>query len=303
MFQVAGAKFAIALSEDGQTVKGITTVGDDDTMFADFPEGYQYDFMGEQFKKVPYWLQYTNQDAVSSQDDVRNMFEAGVYGATYTTLSEWVTVVQNMKTSIPDAEIGFYVIDDRMRNFEEGAIVCDMKTWNFLCVPSWSDKTDEVMKFLDWMWASKENHDLFYYGIEGVDWEAIGDNAVKLLDVAESEKYTMPPYSLTYNPNYIRYNAEALENDNIVRVLDYQYSPNTYTLAPVTGFVFDQTNVEVEVATLSALKADFKGNFGIYGDETEAKIKQYHDDMEAAGLEKVREELKKQYQAYIDSLN
>lgn len=300
----AGMPFYVSFSDDGKTINGITTIGDDDGMFANFPEGFQYNFVDEAYEEIPYWIEnYGNTDCVSTQDDIGAMFDAGMYAATYATLSEWVSRANNIETNCPGAELSFFAFDDKMRNCEPGAIYSEMKSGNTLVAPAWSTKTDEVMAFLDWMFASKEHHDLFQFGIEGEDWEAIGDNAYKPLDIDESMKYTMPSYAFTSNPNYVRFSYKALENPTVEKLLNYQYSSEACTMLPVTGFVFDSANVETEVATLSALYADFKGAWGAYGDAVTAEMTQLNADAKDAGLEKVRAELQSQLQAYIDSQN
>ena len=300
-YETTGIPMYASVSADGKTVNGVVTYGDDDSLFAAFPEGYQTNYLDAEVEKFPYWLEnYCNTDCVSSKDDTSSMFEAGMYGATYSTLTEWVAHVQNMETSLPEAKLGFFVVNDDQRAMKDGAIASDMKCFNTLVVPQWSDKTDKVMAFLNWMWGSKENHDLMTYGIEGEDWEAIGDNAYKLLPIDESEKYSMPEYTFPANPNYVRYSDVVLENEMAEKYMDYQFSDEAYSLVPVSGFTFDTTNVESEVATLSALWSDFKGPWGVYGDETEAKLKQLNEDCKNAGLEKVREEFKNQLQAYLD---
>lgn len=298
----AGMTFQAAISDDGKTVLGVTTIGDDDSMFADFPAGFQENYIDAEYEKIPYWIEnYCNTDCVSTQDDISSMFEAGMYAATYSTLTEWVTHSNSMKTTCPEAKLGFFAFDDQQRACVAGGIPSDMKAWNTLVVPAWSEKTDQVMAFLDWMFGSKEHHDLFQYGIEGEDWEAVGDNAYSLLDIDESKKYTMPAYSFTSNPNYVRYSSLVLENENVEKLMDYQYSSEAYTLYPVTGFTFDSTNVESEVATLNALYADFKGAWGAYGDDVTAKMQELNKNAKDAGLEKVREELMTQLQAYLDA--
>lgn len=298
----AGMSFEVAISEDGKTVLGITTIGDDDSMFANFPEGFQTNYIDEKYEEIPYWIEnYCNTDCLSTQDDIGSMFEAGMYAATYASLTEWVTHSNIMKTTCPEAKLGFFAFDEDQRECVAGGIPSDMKAWNTLVVPAWSEKTDEVMAFLDWMFASKENHDLFQYGIEGEDWEAVGENGYNVLEIDASEKYTMPAYAFTASPSYVRYSSLVLENEAVETLMDYQYSQEAYTLVPVTGFTFDTTNVEAEVATLSALYADFKGAWGAYGSDVTEVMKELNADAKDAGLEKVREELKTQLQAHLDS--
>ena len=70
-------------------------------------------------------------------------------------LSEYESKVKTALETNPDEEYGFYVIEDAQRNMEPGAVVCDMATNNWLVVPEWSEKTDAVMYFLDWMFGQR----------------------------------------------------------------------------------------------------------------------------------------------------
>ena len=54
---------------------------------------------------------------------------------TYSTLSEYESKVKTALETNPDEEYGFYVIEDAQRNKEEGAVICDMATNNWLVVP------------------------------------------------------------------------------------------------------------------------------------------------------------------------
>jgi len=230
-----GAKFNVALNSDGTKVLDAAIVGDDASHFA--ANGYNKDYVSDWYTNLTKWTKYINSDAVSTSDDIGASFEAGLYGATYGTATEWVSRMKNIATTNPNAKLGFFIMDEKQRNFEPGAIISNMQAWNFLCAPTWSKKTDAVMAFLDWMWSSKENHDLIQYGIEGQDWEAIGDNAYKTIS---TDSYVMPGYSFTWNPTYIRYDSAVVNNEYANKVYDYMYNNDTYKLSPIAGFSFIQ---------------------------------------------------------------
>ena len=50
---------------------------------------------------------------------------------------------------------------------EKGCIGTDYRAWNNLVIPVTSKHADETMKFLDWLFQSQDNHDLFELGIKG----------------------------------------------------------------------------------------------------------------------------------------
>lgn len=288
----------VGLSDDGKTVLNAVVAGDSEEEFAKMPEGYQYDFITEYTVERTKWNPYLNPSR-GSTDAVEK--PAAIL---YSTLTEYESKVKSALETDPTTEYGFYVIEDAQRNQEAGAIVCDMATNNWLVVPQWSEKIDAVMYFLDWMFGSQETHDLFQYGIEGEDWEAVGDGGYKKLEIAEDQEYYMPEYSLTLNPTYIR-TSEFISSDAALQsCFDYMYDESSYQLSPLAGFAFDATNVETQVANVSALSNELQFTLSMYdADEAVEKINTWHEEATKVGLEEIRAELIAQLQAFLDAKN
>ncbi len=288
----------VGLSEDGKTVLNAVVPGDAQEEWDKMPEGYQYDFITEYAVKRTEWNPYLNPNR-GGTDTVEK--EAAI---AYCPLSEFESKVKEAQERIPGSEYGYYVYEDAQRSKEKGAVICDMVTNNWLVVPEWSDKVDAVMYFLDWMFGTQETHDLFQYGIEGEDWESVGEEGYKQLDISEDLKYTMPNYSFTLNPTYIRYSEFVLDNAELKADFDYIYDKATYRLSPLAGFSFDAANVETEVANISALSNELQLNISLYeADEAEEKLATWHADATDVGLETVRQELITQLQAFLDAKN
>ena len=288
----------VGLSEDQKTVLNVVVAGDSDEEFAKMPEGYQYDFITEYAVKRTEWNPYLN----PSRGETTPVEKPAAIS--YSALSEFENRSKEAMENVSGSEWRFYVIDDAQRNKEEGAVICDIATNNWLVVPEWSDKQLATMYFLDWMFGSKEAHDLFQYGIEGQDWEAIGDDGMKNTDISDEEKYVMPGYSFTWNPNYVRYSELVLNDPELKADFDYAYSDTTYQLSPLAGFAFDASNVETEVANISALSNELRLNISLYdAEEAVEKLQTWHADAEEAGLETVRQELIVQLQQFLDAKN
>lgn len=288
----------VGLSDDNKTVLNVVVPGDSTEEFAKMPAGYQDDFISEYIVERTKWNPYLNPSR-GGTDTVEKPAAIA-----YSTLSEYESKVKTALESNPDEEYGFYVIEDAQRNMEEGAVICDMATNNWLVVPEWSEKTDAVMYFLDWMFGSQEAHDLFELGIEGEDWEAVGASGYRKLDIDENLAYSMPTYSFTQNPAYIRVSEFVSENPELQSRFDYMYDTSTYSLSPLSGFVFDTSNVETQIANVSALSNELQLTISMYdADEAIEKIKQWHTDAEKVGLEDIRAELISQIQAFLDAKN
>ncbi|MBQ9591053.1 MAG: extracellular solute-binding protein [Butyrivibrio sp.] len=288
----------VGLSDDGKTVLNAVVAGDDETEFAKMPKGYDYDFITEYVQDRTKWNDYLFESR-GTTDVVEP--DAGVI---YCTLTEFESKAKDLTAKIPEAEVKFYVIEDAQRNQEDGAVICDMVTNNWLVVPEWSENTDATMTFLDWMFGSKEAHDLFELGIEGEDWEANGDNGYIATDISDDEKYFMPTYSFTLNSNYVRLSEFVMNNEDLKSQYEYILSDSTYKLSPLAGFVFDSSNVETEVANISALSNELQLTLSMYDAETAEKmIDSWHSEAEKVGLEKVRTELVTQIQEFLDAKN
>lgn len=289
--------FYVGLSADGKTVMNAVVMGDSEEEFAKMPENYQYDFIKEYEVERTTWAKYLDPSRGTTDENLAEQIVG------YSTLSGFISSAQALKEKFPDAELGFYVTEEDQRNMEKGAIVSDMKTNNQLVVPAWSTKVDAVMYFLDWMFGSQENHDLFQYGIEGEDWEAVGEDGYRQTDIGEAEKYTVPNYSFTLNPNYVRMNEALNDYPSVKEYYEYMLSTDTYKPSLLSGFSFDTTSLEAEIANVSALSGELMTRFALYGDQTEAKIDEWHKDASEVGLETIRAELIKQVQEFIDMKN
>lgn len=83
-------------------------------------------------------------------------------------------------------------------------------------------------------------------------------------------------------------------------VINKNLNVNEYHPA-VSGFTFDPKKVETEYTVVKSIIDEYKQSFalGIYGDNTEAEFASFRKKLNAAGIDKVTEELKAQYQNYL----
>lgn len=297
------APFYVAISEDGTKVLNAVIMGDDESEFAKMPEGYNTDFISAYRLDELKWADYLSPFRGTAETEFGY---CPVGYAALTTVAGSINALKDDSDLLsiwPDASLRFYAAEESQRNMEEGAIVSNMVSNNFLCVPSWSKNVDATMKFLDWMFASQENHDLFELGVEGVHWEAVGDKGYRVIESDSTNEYAMPGYSFTWNPNYVRYNETVMNDPKLKAYYDYQNSASTYVPSLLSGFAFDASNVSTEVATISAYAGELQLRYALGGDQTEAQIKDFHDKAVAAGLETVRAELIRQVQAFLDMKN
>lgn len=168
---------------------------------------------------------------------------------------------------------------------------------NLNAISSTAEDPESGLKFLDWLYASKENHDLFHYGVEGVDYKAVGENKREpLKDEYGDEMYSMDTWMTGYLP-YMRFEADAPES-----YIEYStYKAENYVVSPAAGFIFDASNVQTELNNLQTeiIASIYPIKIGMVSYEDH--IDQAIANLKAAGLDRYMEEYRAQFAAYLDA--
>jgi putative aldouronate transport system substrate-binding protein len=179
-----------------------------------------------------------------------------------------------------------------------------LTAWNFLCVPRQSKKIEKTMAFIDWIFQTRENHDLFELGIEGEDWKAVGDDQYQ--DLAPANKYIFPGYEMTWNPNFIRIDVNC--PDSVKEVFRYQNNPDTYIQSPIAGFTFNNeadSALRTAYAAVAGIQATYRPilMLGLAGTPAQTKVTldEYYARAKSAGLDVIRQAVIDQVQRYLDT--
>lgn len=298
-----GMEMEAAVSEDGKTVLGVATLGDPDEAYAAFPAPYNTNTRTDRaVNKLTKWAQYSQPDAQTEDDPKTNLFYAGKVAAIEGNISGYTDYANAVEAL--GGELGVYVYTEGMRNGEP-FVSAPLTAWNFLCVPQQSTKKDQAMQFINWLFEDAANHDLFELGIEGEDWEAVGEDEYRKI---EGSNYSFPGYEMTWNPNFIRTNADLPEDAKAIT--KYGNDPDTYITSPIAGFTFDNTatpELQTAYAAVSAIQTEYQPQImlGLTKDPTAAQalVEEYYQKAEAAGLETIRQAVHDQLQAFLDSKN
>lgn len=287
--------------KDGELIT-MAAEGAGDEAFADFPDGWNYDFTNERYEKNYEWasLGYNDEDSVNATD-YTPLFDAG-NAASYTgTVETMATELNRFHSITPEGELGFFVYSDSMRNMEAGAIPTNYAYNNGYAIPASSKNIDATMEFFDWLHSSEENFMLFSLGIEGVHWEAVGDNQFTAL---EDYPLTNKQYLLTLSPIYARFSDTMPEE--AIAYAEFSMTEEATIGLPVRGFVFDASDLTNETSALATVTSSYASqNLGIltngttnYDTVEEMRIARYEQSMDA-GLGAIMEALKEQLEAHL----
>lgn len=279
----------VLLNDTNDEVLDVLYVGDPDTDFQSWPT--KGNFLNEKtLKLADPWGKYVNADAITSKD-AKEKFKAGLYGATENDLNQFVAFQNELKKTDPNAKLEYWIYDKKVQDKEQVYTNVDVSN-NYLFMPYFNDDPDRAMAVLDWVFENQANNDLFSYGIEGEDFERVGDHQYKSLE--PDNKYDFPNWLFSLNPLYIRTDADTPAD--IVEYYEWSRNPDNFKTHPFAGFSFNTEPVSFEYTAFTTAQQDYYQQFmiGYFGNETEAKLKEFYDgtkDYSTAIKEQVKEQL------------
>ncbi|GHV53065.1 hypothetical protein AGMMS49579_11250 [Spirochaetia bacterium] len=305
-FAVAGVNFSTYV-KDGKLV-AIAPEGAGDAAFKDFPAPWNRDVAMDRLEVFAEWNKkgYISPDSLAVLD-AASPFNVGQAASYIGTLDDVETILRILPDYSPEAVLGDFVYNGNIRNMQPGSITSSLAANNGLAVPESSKKKDAVMRFLDWLFTSKENHDLFELGIQGKDYSINSNGTFKAITTYPA---VWPGYALTWNPNYVTYSEYIVGKNREYR--DYERKDTSYILPAIVGYSsFDGSDVNIAsvVAQVKAVsdKVAVTKLHGILSDGTRtfrsAKEMMNTNIAECykAGLQTIQDELARQIQAHLDS--
>lgn len=182
-----------------------------------------------------------------------------------------------------------------VRTFPEKPDMIYTFVQNLNAISATADDPETGLKFLDWLYQSDENHDLFHYGVEGIHYtKGENDRIDQLKDENGQLLYAMDTWMTGYIP-YLNYGVKARD-----AYIEYMtYTSDNYVVSPIAGFLFDSSNVQTELTNLQTeiIASIYPIKIGMipYDENIDGAVAK----LKAAGLDRYMEEFRSQFEAYL----
>lgn len=164
---------------------------------------------------------------------------------------------------------------------------------NYMVVNVASDGAQRAMQLQNWL-SKQENHDLLAYGIEGKDWNAVGDSEYEL-----TSDYSFPTFAIGWRVPLERTVVGMVDTERAW--LDWARDFGNFEADPYAGFLFDPAPVEPEIAQLVAAYTQFAIPLFAGSVDSTQGLSDCQKAFEAAGYEKVLDEMKTQADDFLAS--
>lgn len=165
---------------------------------------------------------------------------------------------------------------------------------NMNAISATAEDPESGLKFLNWLYASRENFNLWHMGIEGVHWTR-DEEYVKLT----TDEYGNLLYWFdTWMTGYVPYYSFARGTDQAVIDMWTKEAPNR-VYSPMAGFIFDATPVASELASLQTeiIASFYPLKYGLV--DWDATYPRALSRLKSAGLDKYLAEYRRQFAEYL----
>ncbi|MCH1625222.1 ABC transporter substrate-binding protein [Ferdinandcohnia quinoae] len=152
-----------------------------------------------------------------------------------------------------------------------------------------SKNPEKAMEFLNLLNTDPYLRNLVDKGIEGTHYEELDNGKIKDLP-ARVDGYNMPSYSL--GNHFI---LKLYENDPEDKWEKFKEFNDASTPAPTLGFYFDTNPVRTEIAAIANVSQEFAPALLTGSVDPEEYLPKANKKFKEAGLDKVLEEIQKQY--------
>ena len=233
---------------------------------------------------------YWRTDVLNYKGDTRALFQAGKTGADQHHTETFSGLRTQMDLKQPGSEIDMFAWSDTRDNLISMSV-----THGATAVGAHSKNPERALMVYDLLRNDKEIYQLFNYGIEGVQYE-----------IADGKRVRPEGYDETKDSFGTNFWGGRVDKFEIPTADKWEGMPEMFAEYdkikkpfPYGRFVFDSTPVEAEIAALSQVTSQMVPAiaFGKAGDPQKA-VEDFRKRLEAAGYEKVLNEIQKQMDEY-----
>ena len=161
-----------------------------------------------------------------------------------------------------------------------------------------SDHVEESVKLLNYINSKPEIMNTLVYGLEGENWEKVGEDKIKLL----------PKYNegATHMSAWNTGNAALLYKDE--RITPEQLAASEKGLkeateSPLLGFNFNQEPVADEIANVNNVVNEYVAGLHTGTVDPEKVLPEFNKALKDAGIDKIKEEMQRQYDEFLKNKN
>lgn len=220
-----------------------------------------------------YQLGYINGDSATAQDDksVKRLVTKGD-GQPYAE-------------KIWSKDLGYEVVSSPI---VDTLVTNGSATGSLIAISSNSKNKEKAFEFLTLLNTDSYARNLLNYGLEGVHYEKVGENSIKILN-PEQRRYEIPYFSL--GDLFLTY---TLDSEPETKWEDFKEFNDEAKVSPALGFKFDASKVSSELAAINNVLEEFKQTLYSGSVDVEEYLGKLNAKLKEQGIDRVITEMQSQ---------
>lgn len=227
-----------------------------------------------------------SKDAINDTNDATAYFENGTSGCI-----GWNFSAVDAGEKLEKAGLGTFSVYDVSPDIH---MARSRYNGDMIAIATNSKHPERAALVLDYMKSDVDLNRTLLGGIRGEHWDLNEDGQRMVLEAAGNYSWNSWGWALN------RADEPVMAGTDERRLAISDSIDSRELFAEVAGFTFDSSSVATELSVVNSIVDEYEYSFslGIYGDNTEAKFNEFKGKLEAAGLDKVTEAMKTQYEAF-----
>lgn len=169
-------------------------------------------------------------------------------------------------------------------------------------IPTTCENPDKTMEFLNYIYKDDRIGNLLQYGVEGQDYVIVEQNEKgTVIDYPEGLDNTTIPYYCPMGIFGNRLNQPVYYPMPVdFREKNREFSESIDKFSPALGYCFVLDNVASEYSAVSSVISQYAAIISCGAVDPEVEVPEFLKALEAAGIEKVMEENRSQFNAWLE---
>jgi putative aldouronate transport system substrate-binding protein len=235
------------------------------------------------FNREMYLEGYYSDDLTIKYNERDSRMQTGLYLWVEGSLGKETEIIDAVRANAPEAVLKTYLLSDTKPRYITAS------GGEVICIPVTAPNKEGAMKFMNWLYASKDNYLFALYGVEGKDYEIVDGRINKL--VSEEFFYEW----MFRNQNYQLFSPEVEQS----YIEQYKSWDDNAIVSTSLGFRFNNENVkEIETALKEVTGkqlAAIRSGFVDFDTEYTQAIKNLKD----AGIDAYIAEVQRQFDEFL----
>lgn len=252
------------------------------------PEYEEYIKRNREYYEQGYWSQSIMAETAQSRDN----FKAGKVACILQNFSNANGNYQEIISTNPDWEIGYWSSDLASGTTERVAA-----TNNGVAIGAYSKNPERALMFIELMYQDREVYDILMNGLEGITFEADRDAGVKWIPEGVDAS-TINLKNLGMGFGVQKWDLGSLNDDPQIDEIKLAYD-EVGVFPGLAGFSLNQDPIAAEIAALKSVCDEYKVTLEKGVVDPEQGLADLRKALDAAGVDKVLEEINRQIDEYL----